>query len=132
MSGKARPIAAHCKPNEFDAPSSIFSGCKKYNERLNMDKPRVRVDFNDMISSTEVLLSKGGVVIDSAGHETMLYEGASISVYDDDANDAGQKDNLIADGIATVNSQGGWTKAAKWALVIDERGIRHESDSDLG
>jgi len=51
-----------------------------------------------------------------------------IAVYMDDTDEMGKPDNLIANGVARRNHHGSWTSAASWILVIDDDGIRHESE----
>lgn len=93
-----------------------------------MNKPRVWVDFNEMVSDDDVLLSKTDTKADSDGNIVTFTEGCSVSVYDEDLDEHGQPDNIIADGVAMLNTYGGWTAPAKWLIKIDSRGVRHESD----
>lgn len=93
-----------------------------------MKEPRICVDFNEMVSHNEVLLSQGDRKIDSAGNEVQFIEGMQISVYMADEDEVGKTDNLIANGIAQRSRNGSWTSAARWILVIDGDGIRHESE----
>jgi hypothetical protein len=93
-----------------------------------MNEPRMYVDFNEMPAATEVLLSKSDSKVDSSGKTIHFVDGMPVSVYMDDEDENGKPDNLIAEGIARRNHHGGWTAAARWLLVIDERGIRHESE----
>lgn len=99
-----------------------------------MDRPRIRVDFNEMADVKDlVLLSKTDVRTDSSGEEVRLSEGKEIFVYDEDIDDEGKPDNLLADGVAEVNDPsvyGDWTRKAKWCCRIDALGIRHESDEN--
>ena len=93
-----------------------------------MRTPRIYVDFNEMASKTEVLLSQGDAVTDSDGNVVSLSEGMELAVYSHDIDDDGKQDNLIAEGIAVRNHHGGWTAAALWLLRINDQGIRHQSD----
>lgn len=88
---------------------------------------RVYVDFNEILSPNEVLLSKTDSEEDSAGNILHFTPGQCVAVYMDDVDDAGEPDYLIAEGIALLNTYSGWAAAAKWLLQIDERDIRHES-----
>jgi hypothetical protein len=96
-----------------------------------MKQPRVYVDFNEMVASDEVLLSKLDTTLDSAGHPVSLLEGAPVAAYMDDPAENGAPDRLIADGVAIRNRHGGWTAGARWILKIDSRGIRRESDEGV-
>lgn len=93
-----------------------------------MCTPRLYVDFNEMVSHDEVLLSQTDTKSDSFGNMVTLVEGMHLWVYSDDTDSSGRRDNLIAEGLVVRNHHGGWTSAAKWSLRINERGIHHESD----
>jgi hypothetical protein len=88
---------------------------------------RVYVDFNEMLSADEVLLAQQDSKPDSAGNVIDFIEGKKVAVYMDDEDESGRPDRLIADGIALLNTHGGWSSVARWILKIDARGIRHES-----
>jgi hypothetical protein len=92
-----------------------------------MNVPRVYVDFNEMLSEHEVLLSQEDSKADSSGKVIVFIEGMKVSVYMDDLNTDGKPDYLIAEGVALRNHHGGWAASARWLLRIDNRGIRHES-----
>ncbi|MDR2547054.1 MAG: hypothetical protein LBC96_06010 [Lachnospiraceae bacterium] len=94
-----------------------------------MDKPRIYVDFNEMVNNSIVLLSKDDSKIDSTGNIIKFYEGMPVSIYSDDQEN-GEIDNLIADGIAIkydLSKYKCWNHV-KWCCQIDEKGIMHESD----
>ncbi len=93
-----------------------------------MDRPRIYVDFNEMLEERLVLLSKVDVKPDSSGRDVVLVEGMEVHVYSDDKDATGAVDNLIADGVVERNVAGHWAAAAKWCCRIDAAGIRHESD----
>ncbi|WP_444902033.1 hypothetical protein ACJJIG_02745 [Microbulbifer sp. SSSA007] len=91
-----------------------------------MDKPRIQVDFNEMVQEDLVLLSKSDEVTDSEGNSFVLSEGVEISVYEYNHYDDGTKEYLLADGVAELNDvseNGSWSKAVKWCCRIDEIGI---------
>ena len=90
--------------------------------------PRVYVDFNEMISSDEVLLSRSDTKSDSHGKVVRFTEGLSVAVYMDDQDEHGNPDNLIADGVAMRNTSSEWGASVPWVLKIDSRGIRHQSE----
>lgn len=91
-------------------------------------QPRIYVDFNEMLSANEVLLSQADYKIDSEGNVVEFVEGKPIAVYMDDTTPEGKPDYLIADGVALRNTSGGWASAATWVLQIDTRGIRRASE----
>jgi len=95
-----------------------------------MDRPRLRVDFNELVQDDLVLLSKSDLVKDSEGTEFFLSEGLTVFVYEFNDYEDGTKEYLLADGVAELNSpeaNGNWTKPAKWCCRIDKNGIRNES-----
>lgn len=59
-----------------------------------------------------------------------LVEGMRVLVWDQDVNELGEPDDLVAAGtVARIEAgAGGWLKNAMWSCLIDERGIRHRSD----
>ena len=65
-----------------------------------MDKPRVYVDLNEMVTDGIVLLSKDDTKADSMGNIITFYEGMPVSLYSDDESDSGETDNLIFEGTA--------------------------------
>ena len=101
--------------------------CKK------MDKPRIRVDFNESAAQDLVLLAKSDVVEDSEGNKIELSQGKHVSVYEYNHYSDGEKEYLLAEGIAELNDaniNGEWTKKAKWCCRINEEGIRVESNKN--
>lgn len=93
-----------------------------------MDRPRIYVDFNEMLEPNLVLLSQTDTKPDSAGVPIPLHEGKVVHVYMDDVDDAGKIDYLIADGVVERHPGVGWGIASIWCCRIDESGIRHVSD----
>jgi hypothetical protein len=93
-----------------------------------MKIPRVYVDFNEMVTKSEVLLSKTDTIVNSDSELIQLSEGMHMAVYSDDYDEHDQRDDLIAEGTVKRNTHGGWTSAARWVLLIDANGIRHQSE----
>lgn len=96
----------------------------------SMDKPRIRVDFNELVQFDVVLLSQTDLVFDSAGVEIFLTEGLPVFVYEYNDYADGTEEYLLADGFAELNGtavNGEWSKAAKWCCRINEQGVRHET-----
>ena len=65
-----------------------------------MDRARIYVDLNEMVTDDIVLLSKDDTKADSMGSIITFYEGLPVSLYSDDASNSGETDNLIFEGIA--------------------------------
>jgi hypothetical protein len=88
---------------------------------------RLRADFNGLFS--EVLcLSHRETCEDEAGTTVRLHAGMVVTAFDDDVDENGQPDKLIASGI--VEPAPAWLscRGSRWVLRIDENGVRHESD----
>jgi hypothetical protein len=95
-----------------------------------MDKPRIRVDFNELVQADVVLMSKTDLVVDSAGYRVLLTEGLPVFVYEYNHYADGTEEYLLADGTAELNDtaiNGEWSKAAKWCCRINELGVRDET-----
>jgi hypothetical protein len=93
-----------------------------------MDRPRILVDFNEVLERDLALLSREDTRIDSSGASVMLLSGKRVYLYMEDRDGNGAVDNLIADGMVERNPGEGWGSGAKWCCRIDEHGIRHESE----
>ncbi|MEM7583776.1 MAG: hypothetical protein AAF560_10385 [Acidobacteriota bacterium] len=93
-----------------------------------MMKPRLYVDFNEMVDSNLVLLSKGDTKVDAAGNSVALREGLQISIYMDDFDEIGNRDDLVAEGVVERNNHSDWSSHVKWCCRIDDAGVRHSSD----
>lgn len=94
-----------------------------------MDRPRIRVDFNELVQKDLVLLSQIDEAEDSAGNKFQLVVGLPVSVYEFNDYDNGEKEYLLADGVAELNNivaNGEWARAAKWCCRISDEGIRVE------
>lgn len=95
-----------------------------------MDRPRLYVDFNEMVEPDLVLLSQADQKVDSAGNTIALHEGLLVYVYMDDVDELGRADPLLAQGRVERSPGTGWTAPAKWCCRIDSDGIRHASDRE--
>lgn len=82
-----------------------------------LDKPRILVDFNELIEEDLILLSQKDTKTDSAGNEIAFREGMPVGIYSDDNIDENNHiDCIIADGIA-IKTPFEWQKAyplVKW------------------
>jgi hypothetical protein len=93
-----------------------------------MSIPIFSVDFNNMVKHNIVLLSKEDCKIDINQELVLLKEGMQITVTDDDLDENGNVDNLVATGTVELNTTKGWGERVKWCCRIDSNGIRHQSD----
>lgn len=89
---------------------------------------KFKIDFNELIETDLILLSRDDVRIDVHGHAVSLRDGMEITVFAEDLNGDGDRDDLVADGIVVRNPSDGWSSQVKWACRINKHGIRHASD----
>ncbi len=68
-----------------------------------MDKPRIRVDFNELLEEDLVLLSKTDEKEDSEGNVIRISEGAHVSIYEYNHYDDGTREYLLAEGAPGIN-----------------------------
>lgn len=86
------------------------------------DRPRIRVDFNEMVEQDVVLLAKSDEVVDSSGERIVLREGLRVYLYMDDADERGNPRPLLASGVAERNDANDWSRMARWRCRIDKWG----------
>lgn len=95
-----------------------------------MDRPRIYVDLNEMVTEEIALLSKEDTKMDSEGNMVAFYDRMPVFIYSDDASDTGETDNLLAEGIAIrydLKGYPGW-EHVKWCVRIDWKSLIHESE----
>jgi len=95
-----------------------------------MSKPVFRVDFNELVAPDRVLLSKGDEREAQDGQIVAITEGMPVRIWDEDLDEHGNRDDLIADGVAVRNQAADWSQHVRWCCQIDSFGIRHQSDID--
>jgi len=88
---------------------------------------RVRADFNGLFGDL-LCISHADTCRDEDGDEFRLEAGMPLTAFEEDVDEDGQRDNLMASG--TVERSPDWIgcHGSRWALRLDERGVRHESD----
>jgi hypothetical protein len=92
-----------------------------------LQSPRLYADFNGFFGDL-LCLSHNAVCNDENGAEVALRSGIIVTAYDDDTNDEGRRDNLIATGVVAPSPEYMSCRGSRWVLRIDENGVRHESD----
>ena len=92
-----------------------------------MTTPRLRADFNGLFGKY-LCLSHGDTCLDESGANVSLRAGMQVTAVDEDSDEHGRPDNLIASGIVEPAVPGLVGHRSKWVLHIDEHGVRHESD----
>ena len=83
-----------------------------------MGRPKGRVYF-DPLNRYFTL----GTLQDLEQEQICPAEGMTLLFYNDDADENGNEDNLIFEGVIYFDKN-----AARWSAVIDEKSYRHESD----
>ena len=88
---------------------------------------KVRADFNGLFGDV-LCLSHEDTCVDETGAVLHLREGLTVTAYDEDADENGNRDDLLAHG--KVEPAPAWLQCngSKWVLRIDEHGVNHESD----
>jgi hypothetical protein len=90
-------------------------------------EPRVYVDFMKTDARGRLLLVCIGTRNDLRKHGIALAEGMRLRVYSDDANDQGERDDLLAEGVVHYNAE-----AKEWVLAVEPTSIRHEPERNRG
>jgi hypothetical protein len=87
----------------------------------------VQADFNGLFSEL-LCISHGDSAPDKHGKPVRLRAGMKLTAYDDDVDDDGNPDDLVASG--TVEPSPAWLRrdGSRWVLRIDEHGVRHRSE----
>ncbi|MFT3713588.1 MAG: hypothetical protein QM817_38515 [Archangium sp.] len=89
-------------------------------DEIELDRPRVRVLFEDMVETDVVPLSRTDEVFDSSGTRIVLSAGLRLHLYEEDVED-GKRGYLLATGIAERNDPAPeWNRHARWRCRIDE------------
>jgi len=88
---------------------------------------RVRGDFNGLFGNV-LCLSHGDTCKDESGADVVLHDGMVVTAFDEDTDDLGERDDLIATG--TVKPSPDWLacRGSRWVLEINADGVQHESD----
>lgn len=90
--------------------------------------PRIRVDFNELVSDDLVLLAKDDLVGDAKGNVVCLTDGLPVMAYEYNSYGDGTKEYLYVEGVAERNDpnvNGHWTQAAKWCCRF-KGGVKSE------
>ena len=86
--------------------------------------PRIYVDFlNTRGRANQVVLDTAGTLSDLERYDIALREDLVLHLYSDDADESGQRDDLIVDGVVHFDEQSG-----QWVAIYDPTAFMHESD----
>jgi len=88
---------------------------------------RLRADFNGLFGDL-LCLSHSDTAIDEDGVTVALSAGMSVVAFEEDADERGRPDELLAHGIVEASPDWLRCNGSKWALRIDARGVLHASD----
>jgi len=66
--------------------------------------------------------------VDAKGKRVTLHEGMQVTAFDEDLDNHGNRDNLIASGIVEPSPEWLSCRGSRWVLRIDRHGVRHESE----
>jgi hypothetical protein len=92
-----------------------------------MREPRIRADFNGLFADL-LCLSHEDTARDETGQQVQLQAGMVVTAYDDDTDELGRSDNLLATGVVEESPEWLRCKGSRWVLRIGGRGVIHESD----
>jgi len=88
-----------------------------------MTAPRVYADFQNLDDENRLRLSCAGTRRDLERQGIELREGMVLTLYTDDANDEGQTDELLAEGVVHYSEL-----EMCWVAAIDWQAIHHASE----
>jgi hypothetical protein len=94
-----------------------------------MNEPNFEVDFNELLEPDLVLLSKNDQRNDASGTSISLREGMQVTLFMEDEDEEGNRDDLVARGTVERNKGGNWASHVTWLCRIDAHGIRSASEA---
>jgi len=94
---------------------------------MTESKPmRVRADFNGLFGEL-LCLSHKDTCQDADGNLVTLHAGMTLTAFDEDADEHGNRDDLIASGTVEPSPESLRCLGSRWVLRIDRNGVRNES-----
>ena len=94
---------------------------------MNLEKPRIRVDFNDLVQRDLILVSQFHEVLDATGNKIELTEGLEVSVYEFNHYQGGRDETIFAEGVIELVGARKVVPSnanAKWYCRINENGVQ--------
>jgi hypothetical protein len=86
--------------------------------------PRIYVDFlNTGGQANQVVLDRAGMLSDLERQGIVLREGLVLHLSSDDADESGQRDDLVVDGVAHYD-----VRKKRWVATYDRAALMHEAD----
>jgi hypothetical protein len=92
-----------------------------------MNKTKIYADFNGIFGDI-LCLSHEETSKDEFGNLVKLHEGMKITAFDEDFDENGNRDDLIASGVAEHSPEWLQCHGSKWILRIDENGVYHQTE----
>ena len=91
----------------------------------------VYADYNALFGEF-LCISHSESAPDEKGKPVVLTAGMHLTAYQDDEDDHGNPDRLIATGTVEPSPHDLLCKGSRWVLRIDKNGVRHESELRRG
>jgi hypothetical protein len=87
----------------------------------------LRADFNGLFGNL-LCLSHKDTCLDEMGNTVALQAGMSVTAFDEDTDENGNPDDLLASGIVEPSPSKLRCLGSRWVLKIDANGVRHKSE----
>ena len=88
---------------------------------------RLQADFNGLFGDI-LCLSHSDTSVDENGAIVELRAGLVVTAFDQDEDERGERDDLVASGTVERSPWSLRCRGSKWILRIDNNGVRHESE----
>jgi hypothetical protein len=92
---------------------------------------RVQADSNGLFGEL-LCLSHEDMCVEADGKIVALRNEMTLTAFDEDADDKGNRDDIVASGIVEPSPESLRCLGSRWVLRIDQNGVRHESDLKTG
>jgi hypothetical protein len=73
-------------------------------------------------------LSHGPTCTEYSGAEVTPFAGQSLTAFDEDADEHGNRDDLVATGTVEASPEWLQCRGSQWVLKIDANGVKSESE----
>jgi hypothetical protein len=127
LNGNYRVVSDKPTYQGADANSAV----KSASFTMTAEMIRVRADFNGLFGEL-LCLSHQDTCVDNNGKLLKLHQGMVLTAFDEDSDEHGNRDDLIACGAVVPSPEWLRCNGSRWALRIDQNGVRHESDLSSG
>src|SRR5258708_6406625 len=87
-----------------------------------MPAPRVYADFHNLDDNNRLRLTCAGTMDDLSRQGIELHQGMRLTFYMDDANDAGEPDDVQVEGVTEYDPA-----ARCWVAAVDWQNVTHAS-----